>query len=395
MANTLLTNDIISKTALMEFKNNLVMAKTCRRQYQEDFNVTTGSTIRIRKPTRYTVREGRSLQVQNIQERQETLTIAYQDGVDVAVTSQELSLQLDDFNRDILTPAMLQLANKVDQRLYNTTLDIYNAVGTPGSSPNSFATVNNAGALLTSYGTELKNRFAMFSPTDGAAVQNSLYNTFNEQFNKSIILDGMMGNLAGFDCYQVQNTIRPVVVSTQSIGTPLVNGVSQSGAVLNVDGLTNGMTIYKGAVFTIADVYAVNQITRNPLINLQQFVVTADTVVNGSGQAALPIGPAIVLTGPYQNVSAGPVDGAALTFVTAQSTRNIAYNSEAFTLAVIKLPADNNNGAWQRAMVDKDANVSIRMTRQYDIQNDQDIIRFDILYGVKCFPEYAGIIWGA
>lgn len=396
MANTLLTNDIISKTALMEFKNNLVMARTVNRQYQKDFDPTTGSTIRVRKPTRYTVRNGATAAVQDIQQRQDTFTVGTQQGVDMAVSSAQLALQLDDFNREIIRPAMLQLANAVDSSLYQSAIPaVYNVVGTAGTAPNSFATINSAGALLTSYGTPLDDRYLMMSPNDGAALQSALYNTFNTSFNTDIILKGTMGELAGFQCYQVQNVTRPILLTGGVIGTPLVNGAAQSGATLNVDGLTAAITVKAGAKFTIANVFAVNQLDLNPLTNLQEFVVTADTVVSGGGTAALPIAPAIVLTGPYQNVSVGPADNAAMTFITTQHTMNLAYYSEAFSLAMIRLPDEQNNGTWRKTMVDSDANVAIRMTRQYDFDNDQDRIRFDIYYGVKCWGEYGAIVMGS
>lgn len=398
MANTLLTNDIILKTALMEFNNNLVFAKTVRRDYQPKFDPTTGATIRIRKPTRYTARTGATLSIQDIQERYDTMTVSYQDGVDVAVTSAQQALQLDDFNRDVINPAMVTLANLVDTRLYNTTTDIYNMVGTPGSAPASFATINNASALLNSFGIPEQDRFCLLKSFDAAAVQNALYNTFNQNFNKEIIMQGSMGRLSTFDVYSVQNIIRPDNSSySGSLGTPLVNGGSQSGSSLVTDGWTSSQTgiLQPGAIFTIAGVYSLNPTSRTSTGQLAQFTVTTPADSDSGGNSTLSISPSIVTSGPYQNVSGSPANNAAIT-VAATHTKNIAYHREAFALAVVPLPTDAHGmSAYQKNMVNEKARVSLRMTRQYDITNDRNIIRFDIYYAVKCFPEYATIIAGS
>jgi hypothetical protein len=404
MANNLLTNDIILRTALMEFDNNLIFAKTARRDYQDKYDPTTGNTIRIRKPTRYIVREGKTIQIQDINSQNTDMVIAYQDGVDIAVTSEQLALQLDDFNREVLNPAMVTLANKVDTRLYDTTIDIYNNVGVAGTAPASFAVMNNAAARLDSFGVQRdNNRFALLKTFDSASLQSSLYNTFNENFNKDIILRGSMGNLAGFDVYSVQNPIRPLFSSLDTdgaqpvsvLGTPLVNGASQTGSTLVCDGFTISTTgiVKAGATFTMAGVNSVNPVSREDTGQLAQFVVTADANSDGSGNVTLSIDPPITLTGPYQTVTAAPANNAALTFNKSHNI-NIAYHKEAFALSVVKMPV-GNNGAYQKNMVNEKAKVSLRMSRQFDIINDRDIIRFDILYGVKCFPDYATRILGS
>jgi hypothetical protein len=399
MANLLVTDDIIAPLALKEFKNNLILAKTVRRDYQDTFSVKTGDTIRINKPVRFTVRSGPTLSIQDIDQNTDTMTISFQDGVDVALTSFEQSLEVRDFNELVIKPAMTRLANKVDQRLYDTTIDIYNAVGTPGTAPNSFASLDNAGALLDSFGIPRdENRFALLKSFDAASLRQGCYNLFNESFNKGIIMRGSLGELAGFDVYSVQNVKRPLYGSLPiaGIGTPLVNGAAQSGASLVTDGWTNSTTniLFPGAIFTIAGVYSVNPITLETTGQLQKFTVTANASSGTTtGPATLSISPSIVLTGPYQNVTNAPADNAAIT-VYDTHTKNVAYHKEAFTLAMVKLP-EGNNGAFQKTMSDPDAGVSLRMTRQYDIVNDRDIIRFDVLYGTKCFPDWATIVMGS
>lgn len=396
--NTLLTNDIILRTALMEFTNNLVFAKTARRDYQDKFDPTTGGSIRIRKPTRYEPRTGENISVQAINEQYTTIDVGDMIGVDVEVTSRELALQLDDFNREILNPAMVTLANKIDSLMYDTTLQISSFVGTAGTPPNSFPVANAANAVLNSFGVpQGKNRFAMLKSFDASALQNALYNTFNENFNKEIILDGSMGNLAGFDMYDVQNIIRPAVGTvTASLGAPAINTAGQSGSTLILDGFTAGAVISVGRVFTIAGINSLNPTSRTDTGQLAQFVVLVGGTADGGGNLTITVqtnGYPLTVTGPYRNISNFPADNALLTFQDAHNI-NVAYHKEAFALVTIKLP-EGADGAYQRNMMDPKAKINIRMTRQYQIANDKNVIRFDVLPAVKCFPEYATRIMGS
>jgi hypothetical protein len=407
MANTLLTNDIIAKLILMEFKNNLVLAKTCNRHYENVFSTETGTNVRIRRPTRLVAADGATLVVQNIQERFTNLTINQRKHVGIQLSSQELTLQLDDFQAHVIRPAMQSLANQVDASIYNSgTENIYNFVGTAGTAPATFSTANLANAKLNQFGVPKTDRYAILSENDGASMQSALYNTFNQDFNKKIILDSSMGRLAGFEWYTAQNVVRPAVLVGASFGSPIVSGAGQSGTTLNVSGLTAGITIKKGTLFTIAGVNSVNPISYVDTTQLANWVVSADVTADGGGLAAIPVNngsgagtgaQGIILTGPYQNVVSGPAASAVISFQ-ARHTKNIAYHSECFTLAMINLyspPPSQNTGAYFKNLVDKDANIALRMVRQYDIVNDVDICRVDALWGVQCFGEYGTIIMGS
>lgn len=389
--NTLLTDDIILKTALMEFENNLVFAKTARRDYEPKFNPNTGRTIRIRKPTRYVKRVGRVALPQAINEQFTDISVSDMIGVDVEITSEQYALELEDFNQEVIQPAMVTLANAVDSGLYDTTKDLYQFAGTAGVSPNSFAVVNNCNAVLNRFGIPRKDRFLLAKTDDAASLQSALYNTFNENFNKEIILEGAMGNLASFDVYDVQNAIRPSR-GDASLGAPAIVGNNQDDDELSLDGFTSTAIVKKGALFTIAGVNSVNPVSREDTGKLMQFTVAVDDQASG-GAMTLTISPAIVISGPYQNVTALPVDNALLTFQDTH-TKNIFYHREAFALCTIKLP-ENKGAMFQKNMVNQKSKTSIRMTRYYDGINDVELVRFDVLPAYKCFPEYGGVLMGS
>lgn len=394
-------NDIIGKAFLKEFKNNLSLTRFVQRQWSDDFNATTGTTIRIRRPNRFTVRDGEASSYQDVIERKEDFAITQTKGVDLYLTMQEQTLEIDDQVRRIVNPAALQLANMVDVDLYNGTTAIYHAVGTPGTAPGGYDIYSDATAKMNSFGTLMNDRWAFVQSNDASATRKGLYNVFNQPFNDTILKKGLMGNISGFDFYDVQHPIRPRVTSlanVAAIGTPAIKGAGQSGATITIDGLTASTIgiLQVGAIFTIANVYAVNPISRNVLNQLQQFTITSVTDSDSSGNAigGISFAPYIVLTGPYQSVSAAPADNALLVFQN-QHTINVAMQSEACTLAVIKYNLSHPNGAYMKAFNDEDAKISIVMTRQLDIDNFRDKIRFDIWYGSKWFGEYACRIMGS
>lgn len=395
---------LIAKTVLSEFENNLVMARTINRQFEDTYSNNTGVTINIRKPTRYTVTSNADIttDLQAIQQRVVPLTISFRDVVAMTVTSQQLALNLDDFRRECITPAMLQLANKVDQRIYDSSLGIYNYVGTAGTAPNSFTVVNSARSKLTALGVQTDPRYLMLSVNDGAAITDGLSSQLNYQrFNQDVLDKGVIGHLAGFDMFEVQNNVtstRSSIADGTGIGTPVVSVTSISGATtISMSGFTASVIgiLKKGAVFSIAGVGAVNPNDRQSTGKPMNFVVTADVNSDGTGNAVIPISPQIIFDGgPYVNVTALPLSGAAVT-VQGSHTLNVAYHPEAFTMAMIKLPEFNESGAYMKTMVDPKSKISIRMVKQYQILPDQLVVRFEVLYGIACFPEYATRLMGS
>lgn len=119
MANTTLTASIIAKAAVAILDNELVMAKKVFRGYEDDFSkkvngYEVGETISIRKPTDYTVRDGKTMSAQDTVEGKTTITVDKFKGVDFRFTSQELTLNIKDLAERCIRPAMVQLANQVD-----------------------------------------------------------------------------------------------------------------------------------------------------------------------------------------------------------------------------------------------------------------------------------------
>jgi hypothetical protein len=396
MPNTLLTIDMITREALRILENNLTFTKQCNRQFDESFGISgakIGDTLRIRKPARYTVRSGAALAVQDHIETSTSLVLNQQKGVDLNWTSKEMTLSLDDFGRRVLAPSIAAVANQVDRDGLALFADVPNAVGTPGTTPATLLIYLQAGEKLDNEAAPRDGQRAMvINPAAQVGIVDALKGLFHSASEvEKQYEEGQMGLAAGFKWSMDQNIVAHTVGPLG--GTPLVNGAAQTGSTLVTDGWTAAAAarLNRGDIFTIANVLAVNPQHRQSTGQLRQFVVTANVSSDGAGNASIPIYPALTLTGAYQTVNALPADNAALTILGAATTvtpQNIAFHSDAFTLgcADLVLPPVVEKSRVSSPKL----GLSVRMVRVYDVNTDNIVCRFDILYGWKAiYPELA------
>ena len=147
-------------------------------------------------------------------------------------------------------------------------------------------------------------------------------------------------------------------------------------------------------MFTIADCYSVNPQTRQSTGSLQQFVVTEDLTATTTG--TLKIAPAIYTAAhALATVDTFPVSGKTITMVgtaSKQYAQNLMYHKDAITLATADLLLPQGVDMASRQVHN---GISMRIVRQYDINNDRMPCRVDVLYGFAAIrPPMAARIWG-
>ena len=403
MANSILTIDMITRKALEILENNLVITRNVNRQYDDSFAVSgakIGSTLRIRLPDRALVTDGAALQVQDDAEQSTTLTVASQKHIGVNFTTAELTLQLDDFAERVLKPRISQLASSIDADVANAYKAIFNTVGTPGVSPATALVLLQAQQKLNESAAGMAPRYATVNPAANAGLVNGLSGFFNptttisQQFK-----NGMMGTgVLGFDEINMSQSIKVHTTGSRA-GTILVNGAvsTQGQSTISIDGLTGATdTVTVGDVFTIAGVFAVNPQTRESTGSLQQFVVTAAQTGVSNALANMAISPPIYTsTNALATVDSFPADNAAVTFVGTASTaypQNLIYHKDAITFATADLVMPQGVDMAARA---NHNGISLRVVRQYDINNDRMPCRIDVLYGFSTIrPQMACRLWG-
>lgn len=416
MANNLLTVSKITNESLMVLENSLVVAGSITREYDDRFAVTgakIGATVNVRKPPRFIGSTGPALNVEDFNETSVPVTLTTQFHVDTQFTTQDLALSMDRFSDRVIKPAVAAIANKIDRDcavlLKNTTANIVGVAGTP---PSGLITYLTAGAYMDAEGAPRDgNRSCIVEPFSGAVIVDSLKGLFvpnNEvgnQFRK-----GMMGrDSAGMDWKMDQNVVSHTFgawATTAGTLTAATNGafagsIATGWAATSTITLTNSQTIAlkQGDVINIANVFAANPQNRQAYGSnrLRNFVVTADAGA-AAGTFSVTIAPAIITGGQFQNVVVGatsatatvtPFSVAGTTATAVVSPQNIVVHRNAATLATADLEVPSGVHFAGRAS-DPNSGLSIRVVRQYTINNDAIPTRIDVLYGAaSLYPELA------
>jgi hypothetical protein len=401
MANSLLTIDMITRKTLEILENNLVITRNVNRQYDDSFAVEgakIGATLRIRLPDRALVTDGAALQVQDDNEQFSSLSVSSQKHIGVNFTTAEMTMQLDDFADRVLKPRVSQLAAAIDADVANAFRSVYQSVGTPGTTPATSLVLLQAQQKLNESAAVMNPRYATVNPAANAGLVECLKGLFNptdlvsKQFKA-----GMMGsNVLGFDEVAMSQSIKVFTTGSRTNGTTSAAVTTQGATTIALTGLGASNTIRAGEVFTVASVFAVNPQTRESTGSLQQFVVTADVIASGGGAATVSVSPAIyTATSALATVDAFPANSAAVTFLGAASTaypQNMAYHKDAITFATADLLLPQGVDMASRAVHN---GISLRIVRQYDINNDRMPCRIDVLYGYSVIrPQMACRIWG-
>jgi hypothetical protein len=404
MGNSLLTIDMITRKTLEILENNLVLTRNVNRAYDDSFAVEgakIGSTLRIRLPDRALVTDGAALQVQDDNEQYTTLTVSSQKHIGVNFTSAELTMQLDDFADRVLKPRVSQLASSIDNDVANAYKNIYSSVGTPGTVPSTSLVLLQAQQKLNEYAAPMNNRYATVNPAANAGLVEGMKGFFNpvdtisRQFKNGLMGTGVLG----YDEISMsQSIVNHTTGSRSTSDTILVNGTvsTQGQSTLSFDGGTGSATVNVGDVFTVAGVYAVNPQTRQSTGSLQQFVVTAAATATGGAWTNVSVSPPMYTSSnALATIDSFPQDGAALTFIGSASTsypQNLVYQKDAITFATADLLMPQGVDMASRQVHN---GISLRIVRQYDINNDRMPCRIDVLYGYNVIrAPMAARIWG-
>jgi len=407
-ANIFETTQYVLDETFVRFVNYLNFAKVANRNLEEDFKslkYATGQTINYRLEERYLGGEGATATSEARVQVIRPLSITKQFHTMVEFTGYELTF---DRARDepyldmMLNPRAKTLANKVEKFIASDTfqLQTYQAVGTPGV-PIDFDTVLEADAYMTELGIpEDGNRYFANSPRVSAALSSELKTVFNMTVNRGALMDGFIGHLSGFDFFKTNFLQRQIAGAGGIIVTPptgfldggqVTNGPIVGGNTIVVTGVQAGQQVYNiGDSIEIADaagVFMVNPLTYEPLVQRAQFVVTANVIADGGGNATIPVNPTIVISGARQNISAAIPNGAQIWLAQSHNV-SIAYHNQAVVFAAP--PIKELKGGVEAFTTYSDLyKMSMTYTLGADIRNYIQLDRLDVICGDAINPEFA------
>jgi len=311
--------------------------------------------------------------------------------------------------------AKQKLASDINVALMNVAANEGTLVVKRTSAATGFDDVAQCEAIMNEQGVPAFDRYLALSTRDYNGMASTLAGKGTLTGKALTAYDrAYVGIIGGFDTFKLDyaNRITAAAGVTVTVNganqyyTPVATSTTSSGARYNVDnryqnltiGVSSG-TVAVGDCFTIAGVYAVNHITKASTGQLKTFRITA-IVSGGGGAGVVTISPPIISGGgatqaelQYQNVSATPANGAAITFLnTAAAYINPFWQKDALEILPGNIVVPDNAGA---AVMTGTTSNGIKVTLQkfYDINTSETKFRVDTFFGVvNKQPEMSGIM---
>lgn len=274
-----------------------------------------------------------------------------------------------------------------------------------------FDDVAEIDAVMNELGIAMNDRNLGLSSRDYNSMASNLAarETMNEM-PTAAYRRASVGQVASFETLKMDYARRLAAASATGVTingagqfyTPVATTTASTGEVANKDNRyqTLSVTVGSGALkagdaFTIAGVNSVHHITKEDTDQPKTFRVIE--VVNAT---TIRISPAIVSGGgntdaeaQYQNVTATPADGAAVTLLnTASASVNPFWHGESLLLTPGTVPIQPNTGLGvMRATTDQ--GIELVCSKQTNLETHQIRLRWDVRFGVtNICPEMNGIM---
>lgn len=393
--NKILTHDIVAKEAAAMLVEESSFIKAINRSREKEFNkdnngYKVGDTVRIRIPPTPVVTEGHVFKQadadENAVERSATLKIDTQKHVGLSFGAAEKALTLTNFKERFLRPAINSLATSVDADLLQRAIvSVNNMALMQASELHPTAAWGRARTLMNRALAPHTDRMSMIS----SELTNKIVDPAGTLFNPTAEIakqwkEGYIGRARGFEFVESEHIYRQLTGSHDKTGMS-VSGANQTGNMLTVAGVTNGQTIKKGEVFTIAGVEQIHPITHQTFSAPLQFVVMEDVVAGGTTATVKiypEITPAKIAAQLKSNatVIASPAAAAAITFTMDSDTlveQALCFQKDAFAAAFAPLPVlAGLDGYTFNA-----STMALRVQSGGDFVNDSEGTRIDVLYG--------------
>ena len=371
MANTLLTMKNIAREALPILANNLLMPNLIHQDYSDAF-VGQGDTIQIKKPPIFTANDfDTEISVQDAAFEGVDVKMDKLADVSVEITSKELALSMEDFAAQVMEPMAVALAEKINREGLELAKDIPYFTGEAGTTPDDLDDFSDIRKGLNNKKAPLTNRRAVWDvDADAKFTQLASLVKVADSGTTRALREGEVGRVFGMDNYYSQHVYEHTAGEAAGATTPKVKGAVAAGAYqMAIDASAMTGALKKGDLMTIAgNTYVVTEDTADAATN------TIDTV---KFYPAAPEG--------------GIADNADITFVSADSVRNMGFHKNAFAFVTRALPLPSDAQGYVVSF----NGITLRVVRSYDISTKKEIMSMDVLYGFKTvYPELAQVRLG-
>jgi hypothetical protein len=340
-------------------------------------------------------------------------TLGYSKSVPWVLDAKELRDALQEGR--LGDAAKQKLASDINVAITNVASQQGTLVVDVATAATGFDDVALCEAIMNEQGVQPFDRYLAASTRDYNSMAGGLANRNTVQgVVQTAYENAFVGRIASFDMYKMDyaNRLTAAAGTTVTVNganqyyTPTATSTAGTGEQSNVDNryqnltvsVTSG-TIKVGDAFTVAGVNAVHHITKEDTGQLKTFRVTG-IVSGGGGSGVVQISPPIISNGgstdaeaQYQNVTATPANGAAITWLNiADAYVNPFWQKDAMEILPGRYAVPTDAGAAvMRATTDQ--GIELVMQKQYDINTMKTKYRLDTLFGVvNKQPEMSGIL---
>ena len=353
MANTLLTPSIIAKEALMVLESQLTMANLVHRDYSPEF-AKVGDTITIRKPAKFVAKNFTgTVSAQDVTEGSATVKLDRFRDVTVNVSSKEMTLDIKDFSKQIIEPALSAIAQAVDQDLLAVGVGKAGKTATVSATPD-ITDIAGVGKALDMAKAPRTDRRLVMPPT--ILYKYNTLDNFAKQCYKGdsqALKESEVGKVYTCDTFMSQNCPENQSATPGTATAYKVAGTANATQFTVSDGTATTGTIKQG-----------DQL----IVNGYLYTVTEDLTLS-SGAGTLKVD---------QNIPETISTAVDAILIKKAHALGFHRNGLALVTRALELPL----GA-PKAYIASANGLAVRVVMDYDSATKTDKVSFDVLYGVK------------
>lgn len=213
MPNTFITPDVVASRGIATLYNSMVLAALVSQDFNSEFNGKVGDTVTVRKPATFTAatfdKTARTTTWQDVTEDSIDVTLDTIKHVPVHVTDEQMTLEIADFQSQILTPAMEALAQAIDGALAEKLVDTAEGAGGGGTASISASDATNAfidaRTILSRNKLPVMDRYSVLSPEGwGATLKTARIIEVDKSASTDALRNSIIGRIVGFETYESQ-----------------------------------------------------------------------------------------------------------------------------------------------------------------------------------------------
>lgn len=413
MANAFNKEEIVAWEQLCEgFEDSEVMAKNVSK-YMISGTEAARTNDTIWRPYKYiaTSYDGMD-QTANFKDQTQLAvpaTIGFKKSSPFVLDASELR---DALQQNRLGEAARQkLASDVNTAVARTAAMQGTVVVTKAGAASGYDDIALADAALNEQGVSIEDRKFILSARDYNGLAGDLAKStrsFTGNKSADAYMRSFVGEVAGFDTFKADYVPRLAAATATGVTigaanqyyVPKATSTAVTGEVGNVDNRYQTITVAStgslavGDAFTIAGVESVHHINKEATGQLKTFrvikvnsatsVVISPPIISGQGGSKAEL--------QYQNVSATPANGAAITILNIKTAyANPFWHRDAIELIPAQAAVPRDAGAAVMTYR-TESGIEIVFQKQYDINTMKTKFRLDTWFGVTMNnPEMCGI----